>query len=77
MGSHLEGRRVAILAADGVEEVELIEPRRAVEEAGGQVTFLSLEAGTVQGMNGDTDKLRAGPQVVEEFAEGVHEEAAA
>ncbi len=33
MSSELQDRRVAILAADGVEEVELTEPRKAVEEA--------------------------------------------
>jgi protease I len=56
MSSELQGRRVAILAADGVEEVELTEPRKAVEEAGAQVTLLSLQAGEIQAMNGDIDK---------------------
>jgi protease I len=61
MASELEGRRVAILAADGVEEVELLEPRRAVEAAGAQVTLLSLEAGEIQAMNGDIDKAGTHP----------------
>jgi protease I len=56
MSSELQGRKVAILAADGVEEVELTEPRKAVEQAGAQVTLLSLEAGEIQAMNGDIDK---------------------
>jgi protease I len=56
MGSQLEGRRVAILAADGVEGVELTEPRKAVEYPGAQVTLLSLEAGVIQAMNCDVDR---------------------
>jgi protease I len=32
MAQQLTGRRVAILAADGVEQVELTEPRKAVEK---------------------------------------------
>ena len=32
MAAPLTGRKVAILAADGVEEVELVQPRKAVEE---------------------------------------------
>jgi hypothetical protein len=32
MAATLEGRRVAILAADGVERVELERPRQALEE---------------------------------------------
>lgn len=38
----LRGRKVAILATDGVEEVELVEPRRAVEDAGAEVRLISL-----------------------------------
>jgi protease I len=34
MAKELQGRRIAILAASGVEQVELVEPRRAVTEAG-------------------------------------------
>ena len=34
MASLLEGRTIAILATDGVEQSELSEPRRALEEAG-------------------------------------------
>jgi protease I len=34
MADELQGRKIAILAADGVEQVELTEPRRAVEQAG-------------------------------------------
>ncbi|MGH3924881.1 MAG: peptidase C56, partial [Pseudonocardiaceae bacterium] len=37
MAGELQGRRIAFLVADGVEQVELIEPRRAVQEAGATV----------------------------------------
>jgi protease I len=45
----LDGKNVAILATEGVEQIELIEPRKAVEEAGADVTLLSLKAGEFQG----------------------------
>lgn len=47
------GRTVAILATDGVEEVELVRPRTAVEDAGATVRLVSLSAGQIQAMNGD------------------------
>lgn len=49
----LEGRRVAILATDGVEEVELTQPRDAVTEAGATVEIVSVDDGEIQAMNGD------------------------
>lgn len=53
MGKSLEGKTVAILATDGVEQVELTEPRKAVEAAGATVRLLSLKPGAIQGMNHD------------------------
>ena len=54
----LEGKRVAFLATDGVEQVELTEPWKAVEQEGGTPELVSLEAGEIQGMDhmdkGDT-----------------------
>ena len=41
----LQGRRIAILAADGVERVELVQPRDAQQQAGGQIDILSLRRG--------------------------------
>ncbi|MGN5236118.1 MULTISPECIES: type 1 glutamine amidotransferase domain-containing protein [unclassified Rhodococcus (in: high G+C Gram-positive bacteria)] len=49
----LTGRTIAILATDGVEEVELVEPRRAVEREGATVRLLSLENGEIQAMEKD------------------------
>ncbi len=44
----LEGLRVAILAADGVQETELVEPRKALEDAGARTTLIAPKAGTIQ-----------------------------
>jgi protease I len=55
MTGELQGRTVAILAADGVEQVELERPREAVEEAGAATELLSLEAGEIQAMNSDIE----------------------
>jgi protease I len=55
MGESLTGRRVAILAARGVEQVELVQPRQAVTEAGALTELVSLEPGTVQATNHDIE----------------------
>ncbi|MFC9964069.1 type 1 glutamine amidotransferase domain-containing protein [Nocardia ignorata] len=52
----LTGKRVAILATDGVEQVELVQPRAAVEDAGATTTLISLESGSIQAMNHDVEK---------------------
>ncbi|MCF8589223.1 DJ-1/PfpI/YhbO family deglycase/protease [Gordonia liuliyuniae] len=51
----LDGKTIAILAADGVEQVELTAPRDAVEEAGATTVLVSLRPGEVQAMNGDVE----------------------
>ena len=51
----LDGRRVAILATDGVEEVELTQPRDAVTEAGATAEVVSLDDDEIQAMNGDIE----------------------
>jgi protease I len=53
MAEDLKGKKVAIIATDGVEQVELEKPRDAVESAGADTELLSLEAGQIQAMNGD------------------------
>ncbi len=54
----LDGKRIAFLAADGVEQVELTEPRKAVEAEGADTELISLEEGEIQGFEkldkGDT-----------------------
>jgi protease I len=42
MTKELVGRHVAVLAADGVDELELAQPRRAVEDAGATTELLSV-----------------------------------
>jgi protease I len=46
----LQGLRVAILATNGFEEAELVEPRKVLDEAGAKTTVLSPESGKIQGM---------------------------
>ena len=47
----LQGKKIAFLAADMFEEVELEKPWKAVEEAGGQPELVSLESGEIQGFD--------------------------
>ena len=47
--SHLTGKRVAILATDGFEQSELLEPLRALREHGADVDVVSPKGGQVQG----------------------------
>ncbi len=47
----LKGRTVAILAADGFEQAELAEPKRALEEAGATTRIVSPSQGQVKGWN--------------------------
>lgn len=54
----LEGRRIAILATDGVEQVELEEPRRALERAGAITHLISQEDGSIQAMLHDDKGAR-------------------
>jgi protease I len=48
MADELTGKRIAFLATEGVEQVELTEPCKAVEQAGGTPELISLEDGEVQ-----------------------------
>jgi protease I len=58
MANRLEGKTIAFLATDGVEQVELTEPWKKVEEEGGKPELVSLESGEIQGFQhldkGDT-----------------------
>ncbi|HKO89219.1 MAG TPA: type 1 glutamine amidotransferase domain-containing protein [Burkholderiales bacterium] len=45
----LNGKKVAILVAEGFEQSELVEPKRALEEAGAQTAIVSPAQGQVQG----------------------------
>jgi protease I len=47
----LNGKRIAFLATDMVEQVELTEPWKAVQQAGATPELVSLEEGEIQGFN--------------------------
>jgi protease I len=49
MAGKLDGRRVAIVATDGFEQVELTEPMKALREAGARVEIVSPKSGQIQG----------------------------
>jgi len=49
MAEKLKGLKVAILVADGFEQVELTEPKKALEEAGAQALIVSPVEGEVEG----------------------------
>jgi protease I len=53
MADELKGRRVAVLATDGVEQVELEQPRETVQRAGGTADLISIRSGQIQAMNAD------------------------
>ncbi|MES2860563.1 MAG: type 1 glutamine amidotransferase domain-containing protein [Pseudomonadota bacterium] len=58
MTQSLSGKRVAVLATDGVEQIELLDPVKALRDAGAEVHVVSPKSGSIQGFNhltpGDT-----------------------
>ena len=61
MPQDLNGKRIAFLAADGVEQIELTKPWEAIKGAGADVQLISIKSGEIQGVNhmdkGDTFKV--------------------
>jgi protease I len=51
MAGQLSGKRVAFLAADGVEQIELTGPLDAVKQAGADAHLISVSSGEIQGFN--------------------------
>ena len=49
----LSGRRIAVLATDGVEQIELTEPVQVLKQAGAEVVVVAPHGGEIQGMNHD------------------------
>jgi len=49
MGDELKGKKIAFLATDMVEQVELTEPWKAVKDAGGTPELVSIKSGEIQG----------------------------
>jgi protease I len=69
MAATLNGRNVAILAADGVERVELEQPRQALEDAGAHTVVVSISGGEIQARNQDLED--AGTFTVDELVDAV------
>jgi protease I len=61
----LKGRRIAILAADGVERVELERPRQALDDAGAVTEVVSITSGEIQARDHDLED--AGTFVVDQL----------
>ena len=55
MSNQLHGKKVAILAADGVEKVELEQPRAALRDEGAEVQLVSLKPGEIEARNHDLE----------------------
>jgi len=53
MSNELNGMKVAILLADGFEQIEMVEPKKALENAGAKVYLISPSKDKVQGWNHD------------------------
>src|SRR3954469_17641740 len=51
MDQRLKGRRIAALAADGFEKVELVIPMKALRAAGAEIDVISLRHGNIRGVN--------------------------
>ena len=51
VAGELQGRKIAFLATDGVEQIEYTDPRKAVEGAGATAHLVALEPGEIQGFN--------------------------
>jgi len=56
MADELRDHTIAILATDGVEQVELERPRQAVQDVGAQTELLSIQDGEIQAMNHDIEQ---------------------
>jgi protease I len=51
MTEELKGKKVAILSTDGFEQSELLEPMKALKEAGASVQVISISSGEIKGWN--------------------------
>jgi protease I len=71
MADELKGKRIAFLAADMVEQIELTEPWQAVERAGGKPELVSIKEGEIKGFDhfDPADTFRVDRTVEEASAE--------
>lgn len=56
MTDTLQGTKIAFLATDGVEQIELTQPWQAIRDAGGEPVLISIKSGSIQGYEGDTEE---------------------
>src|ERR1700712_4126047 len=49
MSTQIKGKKIAILATDGYEQVELTDPRKNLEQAGAKVDVISIKEGQIKG----------------------------
>jgi deglycase len=68
----LQGRRIAVLAADGFEKVELTIPMRALQLAGAKTEVISLRHGRIRGVNLHMPATRVGVDKTVEEADPAH-----
>jgi protease I len=70
----LKGKRIAIIAAEMVERVELVEPRKALEDAGAETDLISLKPGEITSFDhfDPADKLKV-DRAVEEVQESEYD----
>jgi protease I len=61
MTQTLNGKTIAFLAADGVEEVEYVRPKQALEDAGARTELISLDDGDIQATKSDINPTRKLP----------------
>jgi len=65
--TRLDGKRIAVLATDGVEQVELTQPWSAIEDAGGTPVLVSPNADPIQAVNGMDKGARFTPTTTVEL----------
>ncbi len=69
MSKSIKGKRIAILATDGYEQVELTDPKKNLERAGAKVDVISIKTGQIKGW----DKTNWGKSVkVDHLVNDVH-----
>jgi len=70
----LKGKRVAILATDGFEQIELTSPREALEKAGAKCVIVSPKEGEIQGFkhHDKADKIKVDLNVAQASASDFH-----
>lgn len=74
MSNELNGKRIAFLATEGVEQVELTQPWQAIKDAGAEAELISLEDGEFDGFHGldRADSFQVDKKVADANANDYH-----